>query len=330
MLARSIVTSALLFAVLLSTAAPANGATEPKRPRLRSDATVTGDVVRIGDLIANAGIVANVPIFRAPDLGATGTVSADAVLEAVREHALVGLDPGDIREVMVTRASRTIAPKEVEDSVVAALSMQFSLGPPQDLAVTFENDVRPVYVEPSIIGQPRVARVSYDSNSGRFDAVVAIPTRRPLHVSGRATPMIEVATVTHEVARGDVLKQADVVMERRPRRGTMRDALTERAAAVGLAARNGLQPGQPLRPADLMKPELVRRHEMVMLIYQVPGITLTVHGRANEGGAQGDIIGVLNEQTKRVVHGVVIDSGRVMIGSDTMQLATNGGFGASR
>ena len=37
---------------------------------------ITGDIVRIGDLVENAGIVAEVPIFRAPDLGQTGTVSA--------------------------------------------------------------------------------------------------------------------------------------------------------------------------------------------------------------------------------------------------------------
>ncbi len=73
-----------------------------------------------------------------------------------------------------------------------------------------------------------------------------------------------------------------------------------------------------------MKPELVRRNEMVMLIYQVPGIMLTVRGRATEGGAEGDVIGVLNEQTKRILHGVVIGSGRVMIGNGATQMAAAG------
>ena len=318
MIGKLIIASTLaVFA--LSAAAWAGPVTDQKRPRLKAEVMVTGDVVHIGDLIENAGIVANVPVFRSPDLGATGVVSAEAVLTAVRAHALVGLDPGDIREVMVTRASRTIAPKEIEDRVAKALALQFSLG--QDPAINFDDDVQAIHVEPSVQGSPRVARISYDPSTSRFDAVVAIPTRRPLHVSGHAIPMVQVAMVAHPVARGDVLKQADVVMERRPRRSTARDAITVSTEAIGLAARNGLQPGQSLRPADLMKPELVRRHEMVTLIYRVPGIVLTVRGRAAESGAQGDIIAVLNEQTKRTVHGVVVGAGRVLIGSGPTQLA---------
>ena len=44
------------------------------RPRLKSQATVSSDIVRIGDLVENAGAAADTPIFRAPDLGQTGAV----------------------------------------------------------------------------------------------------------------------------------------------------------------------------------------------------------------------------------------------------------------
>src|SRR5262249_25940104 len=97
----------------LSAQAQVAGGSASERPTLRSEAIVNGDIVRIGDLIDNAGIVAPVPIFRAPDLGYTGTISADAVLEAVRNHALIGVDTGSIRDVVVTRASRTIPAKNI-------------------------------------------------------------------------------------------------------------------------------------------------------------------------------------------------------------------------
>ena len=104
---------------------------------LKPEAIVTGDIVRIGDLIENAGIVASVPIFRAPDLGYTGTISADAVLEAVRSHALIGVDTEGIRDIVVRRASRTIPAKDVEDVVAQALSASFDLGPSNDIVVNF-------------------------------------------------------------------------------------------------------------------------------------------------------------------------------------------------
>ena len=321
MIRKLIIASAALATVAMS--APASAA-DQARPRLKAAVTVTGAIVHIGDLIEHAGIVAKVPIFRSPDLGATGTVSADAVLAAVRAHALVGLDPGAVHDVMVTRASRTIAPQEIEDRIAAALSAQYALGEPENLTLRFEDGVQAVHVEPTVEGEPHVTRITYNPRSTRFHAVVAIPSQRPLRLTGHATAMEEVAMVARTVARGEVLKQGDVVMARRPRRNTPPDAITDRDLAAGLAARRALQPGRPIRTADLMKPELVRRNEIVVMMYQIPGIMLTMRGRATESGAEGDVIGILNEQTKRVMHGVVTGPGRVIIANGPRQIAANG------
>src|SRR5674476_582276 len=145
---------AALVTLAVSAAAQTTAALEQSRPVLKAEAIVTGDIVRIGDLVEHAGIVANIPIFRAPDLGSTGTVPADAVIEAVRIHALIGLDTGGVAEVVVTRASRTIPAKDIEDSVANALSKQFALGTPKDITVNFERELRAIQVEPSAKGEP--------------------------------------------------------------------------------------------------------------------------------------------------------------------------------
>ena len=308
---------------LIAYTATAAADPEPLHPKLKAEAVVTGEIVRIGDLVENAGIVAKVPIFRAPDLGFTGTVSAEAVVEAVRPHALIGLDTEGVQDVMVTRASRMIEPQAIETCIAAALSAQYALGPAKDVTLGFDRELHALAVEPNAKGEPRVIRANYDAGSGRFDATLEIPGRVPFRVSGRAQPTVEVATVAHVVARGEVLKQADVAMERRPRNIALRDAVTDRQQAVGLAARNGLQPGAVLRAADLMKPEVVQRNETVTLIYEVPGITLTVRGKAVDAGAEGDMISVLNEQSKRVIQGIVIGPGRVAIGANAPRLAAN-------
>ncbi len=45
----------------------------------------------------------------------------------------------------------------------------------------------------------------------------------------------------------------------------------------------------------------MQRNETVTIIYEVPGIVLTMRGKALEAGAHGDIINVLNIQSKRTV-----------------------------
>src|SRR6476660_5261532 len=126
----------------LTALSAAAAASEPAHPQLRAEAVIAGDIVRIGDLIENAGIVAQVPIFRAPDLGFSGTVSAEAVAEAVRPHALIGLNTGGVQEV--------------ENCLTAALSAQFALGPANDLRLTYDRALRTQYVEPNAKGGPRV------------------------------------------------------------------------------------------------------------------------------------------------------------------------------
>src|SRR6185437_3440951 len=271
-------------------------------PVLKANVVVNGDLVRIGDVVDNAGIIAKVPIFRAPDLGMTGTVPAEAVAEAVGQYKLIGLDTNGISEVTVTRAARMIPAKAVEDEVARALSDQYQLGAAKDLMVTFDRTLRAMYVSPSALGEPRVTRISYDNRSNRFDADIDLPTgadsRGTLRLGGQAIPTIQVLVMAHSVERGALLKDSDIGVERKPR-------------------------GRPLRPSDLMRPELVQRNDIVTLTYDMPGLSLTVRGKATEGGAQGDTITVLNEQSKRMLQGVVIGPGRVAVITSAARLAAN-------
>jgi flagella basal body P-ring formation protein FlgA len=317
-----IVIAALAFSGVAQAAPP-----DQARPVLKAEAIVNSDIVRIGDLVDNAGIVANVAVFRAPDLGSTGAVPIDTVIDALRAHALVGLDTAGLSEVTVVRASRAIPAKDVEDSVAAALSKQFGLGDPKNIAVNFERELHAIQVDPAAKGAPRVARINFDARSGRFDVVLEVPTgavnRGMLRLSGRAVATVDVVTVLRPIDRGTVLRDEDVQVERHSRAANIRENLADRSQAVGFAARSNLQPGRPLRTADLMKPELIQRNETVTIVYEVPGIVLTVRGKAADGGAEGDVINVLNEQTKRTVQGVVVGPGRVSISTSSPRLAAN-------
>jgi len=314
--------------------AQVTGTIDREHPVLRATAIVTGDLVRIGDLVDHAGIVANVPIFRAPDLGATGTVSADAVIDAVRPHALIGLNTAGLNEVVVTRASRPIAAKEIEIRLAQALATKYDLGKADDVQLAFDRELRTLNVDPGARGAVRIDGISYDARNGRFDATLDYPTgaasRGSLRITGRATAMVETVALARALARGETVKQDDVITQRRARSEVNGPALTDVNQAIGLAARRALSTDRPLRAADLMKPQLVQRNETVTLIYRVPGIMLTVRGKAAEGGAEGDVVTVLNEQTKRPVQGVVTGSGQVVVGSAAPRLAANIEPGNSR
>jgi flagella basal body P-ring formation protein FlgA len=291
---------------------------QPTGPALKREATVTGEIVRIGDLVDNAGAVAEVAIFRAPDLGQTGSVPAGRVAEAVRPHHILRLDTRGLDAVRVTRASRSIGPKDIEASIIRSIATQHGLADTANLAASFEGEMRTAHIETG--AEPTVSRLSYDPRSRRFEALIDLPSgaaRRPLlRVAGSLVETSETVVALRPIAQGEVLRSADLRIERRPK--------TEAATIeeiVGLAAKRALKPGQVIRAADVMRPELVARNESVTVIFEVPGMVLTTLGKAIESGALGDVISVVNVQSKRTIQATVRGSGRVSVTAATPRLA---------
>src|SRR3981081_419957 len=92
MIVRSLLLATALLAANATTALAQFRDDVIAAPVLRASVTVTGDVVRIGDVIDNAGSTAQIAIYRAPDLGTTGSLPTAQVLSAVRGHTVVGSD----------------------------------------------------------------------------------------------------------------------------------------------------------------------------------------------------------------------------------------------
>jgi flagellar basal body P-ring formation protein FlgA len=308
-------------------------------PALKAAATVSSDLVRIGDLIDNAGAAARVPIFRAPDLGQTGTVSASRVIEAARPHGFPIVETRGVTEVAVTRASRLIGLKEIEQRIAAALAGQSGLGEAKNITVVIERDARPLQLDPSLAGELAATRVFYEPRSTRFDvtfeiagaAGTAAARRAPVRYVGTAVETVEAVLLTRPLARGDVVKVSDLVVERRPKAEMRSDAVSAIEEAVGRAARRPLRAGEQVRPADLMKPDIVQRNETVTIVYEAPGLILTMRGKALESGAEGDTVNVLNTQSKRTVQGTVSGPGRVTMAASALPQAAQGNIaGASQ
>jgi flagellar basal body P-ring formation protein FlgA len=310
------------FALTLAVAFAATAAAQNAVPALRANVTVTGDVVRIGDLIENAGPAADVPIFRAPDLGTRGTVATERIVEAIRPQHLIGIDTRGLSEVIVTRASRPITPQEIAVRIAQVLEGQYGLGTARNIRVEFDREVRTLNVEPDATGELQVLALAYNPRTTHFDVSFDLPQsaalrRQMTRFTGTAVETIDAVTVDHPIERGEVLKASDLVVQRRPK--SEGPAITDLQMAAGLAARRSLRPGQPLHDADLMKPTIVQRNDAVTIIYEAPGFTLTLRGRAQDAGALGDTISVLNAESKRVVQGVVSGPGRVTVSAKTIR-----------
>ena len=326
---RPLLLAAALIAAIPAPALAASGDAAPAFPGdaagitppvLRANVTVASDIVRIGDVIDNAGAAGQIAIYRAPDLGTTGSLPTAQVLAALRAHQVIGVDTRDIRQVTVTRLARNVEARDIQSAVAQALEHRSGLGDAANLSLTFDRDVQDLHLDASNTGAMQPAAVRYEPRSTRFDVTFEIandsgaPTR--LRFTGTAIETVEAAVLTRNIDRTELLKSSDVMVERRPKMEIGGEAAT-REAALGMQLRRPLRAGQAIKVADLAKPDLVQRDQGVTLIYQTAGLYLTTRAKALDNGTEGDVVNVLNLQSKRTVSGVVTGRGQV-----TIQVAT--------
>lgn len=286
-------------------------------PVLRGRVDITDEMVRIGDLVDNAGDAAQIAIYRAPDPGTTGTLPAAQLLDVLRAHQVIGVETHGISSVAVTRLARTLDPDDVELQIAVALEHRNGLGDARDMLLTFDKDLKAIHLDAANNGAITPLVTRFDPRSGRFDVTLevtndsgAAPTR--LRFTGTAVETVEAAVLARDVDRNTLLKSSDVVIERRPRAEIGNNAAS-RDHVVGMQTRRQMRAGQALHGIDLTRPDLVQRDQAVTLIYQTAGIYLTVRGKATEAGTEGDIVSVLNLQSNRTISGVVVGRGQVSV-----------------
>src|SRR3954470_747118 len=316
MIARPLLLAAALFATTVAASAQTRGDVVAT-PMLRANITVSSDLVRIGDVIDNAGSSSQIAIYRAPDLGTTGSLPVTQLLTALSAHQIIGVDTKGLREISVTRLARTLEAKEIELAIARALERRNGLGDAQNIGVTFDRDPGDVRLDAAHGGALQPATVRYEPRNTRFDVTFEVSNEAgaasaKLRFTGTAIETVEAAVLARGVERNEILKSSDVVIERRPK-GETRPDVASRDRAVGMQARKQLRAGQALKVADLAKPDLVQRDQSVTLIYETSGLYLTIRGKALDGGTEGDVINVLNLQSKRTVSGVVIGRGQVAV-----------------
>ncbi|GJE76519.1 flagellar basal body P-ring formation chaperone FlgA [Methylorubrum suomiense] len=307
-----------LFAMLAVFAAPlmASDATL----RLRGDVTARGDTLSLGDLVEGAPAdLADRALFRAPGLGAVGTIQARRIAEAASSLGITGIETGGRVQVSVQRAARRVGAPEIEAALKRSLESAYGLDP-KALSVRLDGEAPSLLAPVDLDGPAAAVDVTYDPRTRRVAGLIVLGERQAsLRVAGVAVEIREVAVLTRNLARGEAVAAADLAVERRPRETVPTDAVAAGALAVGQVAQRPVGAGQVLRSGDVAPPELVGRGDAVTIVFETTGVSLAMRGTANESGRLGASVSVTNGASKKVLQAVVIGPGRVSVSPPAAQ-----------
>jgi len=309
---------ALLLATGVLLAADATSAAE--RPTLRPAITVESGLVTLGDLFANAGELADVAVFRAPDPGESGAVSSRRVEDAARRHGLAWRDDGMMATVSVTRTSTRVGLDLIRNAIAEAARDKLALGAEARLEVTLDRDSRPLHLPPQASDAIQVTHLDIGDANGAFRAEIRATDENAGAVRavyrGRAVETAQVAVLAASLARGNVIGPNDIVIRELPRGKLPPDAAIGEEEIVGMQAKRSLLAAVPIRRGDIEPPHLVTRNGAVIIFYRTGQLLLSVQGRSLDDGAAGDLVQVLNPRSKRIIEGVVTGRDRVDVSSN--------------
>ncbi len=310
-------TMLVVFVSAFGSGAGETRAAEAELPLLRTNITVEKALVTLGDIFENTGEKSSIAVFRAPDIGKSGTVRSSRVKAAAQRHGLIWHNPNRVTEIRVTRASTPITVEAVTRVIESAIRNRLALDIEAELTIKLATAQLPVHLPPTDSGKLEIVRLEYSTRSGRFRAELraADGSLSPLNISfqGQAIESITIPVLTRSILRGEVIQARDIELESLPRHQIRPGILLTESELIGMAARRSLQTGRPLRIDDIEPPKLVRRNTPVIIVYQTEGMTLSIRGRAIADGAMGEMVGVMNVRSSRIIEGVVTGPGRVAI-----------------
>lgn len=85
------------------------------------------------------------------------------------------------------------------------------------------------------------------------------------------------------------------------------------ADLIGQEARVSLYAGRAIRLADVGPPALVERNQIVPLIFEQYGLSITAEGRSLSRAGPGEYVRVMNMSSRATVSGRVMPDGRVRV-----------------
>lgn len=113
--------------------------------------------------------------------------------------------------------------------------------------------------------------------------------------------------VLHDLAPGVILTVADIAVEARAA-SSNDNRVTD---YVGFETRRFLPKGTTLRLEDLRRPVLVLRNSLVEIQFEDGPLLMSAEGRALSSGAVGEVVKVMNTNSRVTVSAVVTGAGRV-------------------
>jgi flagella basal body P-ring formation protein FlgA len=308
------------------TAPPTPKVERASDPKLKMNALVEGAVIRLGDLVEDAGDAADAEVAPAPAPGQRLALDAGQVISFARAKGLAVADTAPGRKVIVSRAGRTVPQDLILSRLADALVAQ-GVSPEKARQIQLANQRLSIKVPVEAQANVMVENVDFDEATGRFTAIITTPGETAavehLEVAGRLVDTTRVPVPRANLAPGQVIRASDMEWIDMPTQRVGSNVILASEQIVGQAPRRALRAGSPVIMSDVERPQMVAKGAMVTMVVTTPNLTLTAIGKALEAGALGDTVRLVNPSSNKTIQGLVTAPNEVRVGFGAQLVSAN-------
>jgi flagellar basal body P-ring formation protein FlgA len=312
-----LITAIIILCSGVASGAPISGAQsgEALPLQLKVGASITDDVIRVGDLWENAGEKADLAVAKAPQPGHRVTLDVRWLSSLATRNGLDWRPLSAFDHIVIERTGQTLDTNLVETELREALALEgvaksstFEITNRQALSIMIPGEGKPTIAIKDLV---------VDSRTERFNAVVEAPAGSPtsvkIRINGRILTTTRLPVLLRAMNRGEVITALDLGWEVVRDESLHQDMVVDPKRIIGMEPRQLLKANAPIRTADIQRPMAVNRNSLVTMILQTPFMTLTAQGTAMDDGGVGDTVRVTNKLTKQVVEAKVQGQGTVIV-----------------
>jgi len=216
--------------------------------------------------------------------------------------------------ITLSRAATVIDAVMIEDALQAEIADSGVRG---EYKLAFAGSMTEMILPLDAPANVEVQSLNLRQDKNRFEATLVAPSKeeplQTIRVSGAIHRMIEVPVLSNTIRQGTVIGVRDIEMISIREDEVRHDMTLSADDLIGMTPRRVILPGKTVKVNDLQAPLIVERGDLVTMIFNDGGMTLTAKGKALENGAKGDLVRIANAATSRTVEGLVTAQREVVI-----------------
>ena len=296
-----------------------------KEVTLHPYAEITDKVIRLKDVFSYQGPYENHIIANAPNVGQQITLPGEWLFRIAQKYQIYWAAASKQDYVVVKRLGKHIDAEILQDIILEHVESLEQLENDQkidiELNTTHQNGVWiPLDAEDGFA----ITSFSLRGQKRYFDANIKLGTHHGKALYKRVKGTINISqkawVLANSVNRGHIITQNDLTHVWIKKRNIQDKNIISKEAIIGKQAHRRIAAGKPISEYQIREPILIESKQLVTVKYQYDNLLLTLQAQSLDEGSKGDVIRIMNLDSKKIFQAVVVGTGVASINYQSSNL----------